>query len=149
MKRLSAGAIVVLVLLASAAVAVPYARSVQAEHKLLRDHVDAFKAAPPWTATSTPEECVGHAMAFGQDCPGLKQACSAAVPDMARTCAAELDLTAWCAGHGDTIHTTAFGFEDCDTRLTEAGLVERADRRVPKKHCAASWRALADICRAM
>lgn len=147
MQRLSAAAIVILILVGSAAVAVPYAKSVQAEHKLLRDKVDAVKAAPPWSETSAPEDCVGHAMDFGAECTGLKQACDAAVPDMTRTCAQQLDLGGWCEGHGDAIHTTGFGFQDCEVRLEH--LTERKERRRPKKHCAAGWRALADLCRGL
>lgn len=145
MKRFTPGLIVLLILVGSAAVAVPYARSVQAESAALRADLDAFKASAPWSPASTGPECVGYGMDFGANCSGVRQACDAAVPDLVRQCAEQAELSAWCAEQGSAVHTTGFGFHDCEARVE--GL-ERGDARRPKKHCASGWRALARICAA-
>ena len=144
MKRFTPGLIVLLILVGSAAIALPYARSVQGETAALHADLDALHADPPWSPSSTGPECVGYGMDFGASCHGVRQACDAAVPDVVRQCAEQADLDPWCAEQGTAIHTTGFGFKDCEARLQ--GL-ERGDARRPKKHCAAGWRALAAICR--
>lgn len=100
----------------------------------------------PWVSGPVDvPDCIGFAVAWGAECPGIQSWCEAEVGQVAARCLASADRRAWCQTAGDAILTTGFGFEDCEAR--RADVEGTHARRWHKKYCAKGWRAVADHCR--
>jgi hypothetical protein len=99
----------------------------------------------PWNrAVLDVPGCVDATIEWTLNCEGLQSWCAATVPVVMQTCLDSQPRDAYCKAAGERVRTTRFGYGECEARWS--AVTEKYERRATKKHCAASYRAIAEHC---
>lgn len=113
---------------------------------------EAYRAATlddktmPWEqAELSIDECVAFTVDWAMGCTGVESWCSGHAPRLTLECLRSADRTQACTALGDLAGDTHFGYAECE-RLRES-VDGRYAKRNHKKFCAASYRAVAELCR--
>jgi hypothetical protein len=102
----------------------------------------------PWTQQEfSVQQCVEYSTDWAMECPGVESWCSNEAPHLTRQCLASQDRRSYCEEQGDATASTSFGYKECE-QLRES-VQGRYTKRAHKKHCAASFRAVASWCAEM
>lgn len=88
-------------------------------------------------AQLTAEQCVDATLSWAAGCQAMKSLCDASAQLIAHRCLDGRDRSTYCAGLGEAIYDTKFGYKECQAR----GVT-----RTTKKTCAAAYRAIAAHC---
>jgi hypothetical protein len=101
----------------------------------------------PWDARElSVDECAEFGTTWGMQCTGLESWCLAEAPRVTRMCMEAADRTEACRELGDAVETNRFGYHECEALRED--VEGRYIKRGHKKYCAASYRAVAESCRA-
>lgn len=101
---------------------------------------------PPWDAQHfAVADCVRYSIDWGMECPGVASWCGNEAPVLTRRCLDSQDRSDYCTGQGDAVASTQFGYAECE-QLRES-VEGKYAKRSHKKFCAASYRAVASMCR--
>ena len=120
--------------------------TVRSRDEYRRYKESTLEAGPlPWTLHNySVQQCVEFSTDWAMECPGVESWCANEAPNLTRQCLASQDRRAYCEDQGDAIASTRFGYKECET-LRES-VQGRYTKRAHKKHCAASFRAVASWC---